>query len=97
MLQYGRIDISKGIAINKSNKSKECVICHYWFFKDTGYKFELYVCIKCHDISMMVYDLDDFIILNIKGVDYRYFVCNMSKNTAIKLLNNSKLDDKGTL
>ena len=46
---------------------------------------------------MMVYDLDDFIILDIKGVDYRYFVCNMSKNTAIKLLNNSKLDDKGAL
>ena len=45
----------------------------------------------------MVYDLDDFKVLNIKGVDYRCVVCNMSKNTAIKLLNNSKLDDKGTL
>ena len=45
----------------------------------------------------MVDDLDDFIILNIKGVDYRCFVCNMSKNTAIKLLNNSQLDDKCTL
>ena len=41
--------------------------------------------------------IDDFIILNIKGVDYRCFVCNMSKNTAVKLLNNSKLDDKSTL
>ena len=36
-------------------------------------------------------------ILNVKDVDYRCFVCNMSKNTAIKLLNNSKLDNKGTL
>ena len=45
----------------------------------------------------MVNGLDDFIILNIKVVDYRCFVCNMSKNTGIKLLNNSQLDDKGTL
>ena len=45
---------------------------------------------------MMVYDLDNFMILNIKGLDYRCFVFNMSKNTAIKLLNNSQLDDKDT-
>ena len=25
---------SEGIVINKPNKSKECVICHYWHFKD---------------------------------------------------------------
>ena len=48
-------------------------------------------------LSMMVYDLDDFMIFNIKGIDYRYFACNMSKNTAIKLLNNPKLEDKGAL
>ena len=45
---------------------------------------------------MMVYDLDNSMILNIKGVYYRCFVFNMSKNTAIKLLNNSQLDDKDT-
>ena len=25
-------------------KKKECVICHYWYFKDIGYKFEAYIC-----------------------------------------------------
>ena len=97
MLQNERIDISEGIDINKLNESKECMICHYWCFKDIGYKFEPYVCNGCHDLSMVVYELDDFMILNIKGVDYRCFVSNMSRNTAIKLLNNSKLDDKGAL
>ena len=97
MLQYDRIDVSERIDINKSNRSRECMICHYWCFKDLCYKFEPYVCNSCHDTSVMVYDLDDIMILNIKGVDYRCFVFNMSKNTAIKLLNNSKVDDKGTL
>ena len=37
----------------------------------------------------MVYDLDDFMILNIKSVDYRCFVFDMSKNDVTKSLNNS--------
>ena len=46
---------------------------------------------------MVVYDLKSFIILNIKGVDYRCYVFNMSKNDAINLLNNSCLDNKRVL
>ena len=30
MLDYDRIDISKGMYVNKTNASKECDICHYW-------------------------------------------------------------------
>ena len=91
MLQYERIDVSEGIEINKSNKSKECIICHYWYFKDIGYKSEPY------DLLMVVCDLKDFMILNIKGVDYRCYVFNMSKSDAINLLNNSVLDNKEVL
>ena len=39
MLEYGRIDISDGIDINKTNASKECDICHYWYFLDKNCKF----------------------------------------------------------
>ena len=69
MLQYETISVSEGIDINKSNKSKECMICHYWDFKDIGYKFEPYVCDKCHDISLMAYELKNIALLSIKGVD----------------------------
>ena len=34
MLKYDRIDISEGIDINKTNASKECGICHCWYFLD---------------------------------------------------------------
>ena len=36
ILEYDRIDISEGIDANKTNASKECDICHYWYFKDIG-------------------------------------------------------------
>ena len=44
---------------------------------------------------MIVQNLDDFVILEVKGVDYRYYVVNMSKKEAVSLLNNSVLDNKG--
>ena len=46
---------------------------------------------------MVAYDLKNIGILNVKGVDYRCVLWNMSKNSAINRLNNSKLDDRGTL
>ena len=97
MLQYERIEIFKGIDLNKSDESKECMICQYWYFKDIGYKYETYVCNGCHDLSMVVYDLNDFMILSIKGIDYRCYIFNMSKSDAFNLLNNSVLDNKRVL
>ena len=45
MLQYGNINISEGIDFGKSNKSVECMICHYWCFKGIGFKYQPYICI----------------------------------------------------
>ena len=44
MLEYEIIDISEGIDVNKTNLSKECDICHYWYFKGIGFKYEPYLC-----------------------------------------------------
>ena len=46
---------------------------------------------------MMVCELKSIALLNVKVVDYKCALWNITKNDAINLLNNSKLDDKGTL
>ena len=97
VLQYERTDISDGIDFDKTNNSVECMICHYWYFNDIGFKYQPYICHGCHDFSMTVQKLDDFVILGVKGVDYRCCVVNMSKKDAVSLLNNSVLDNKGVL
>ena len=99
LLQYERIDISKGIDFDKTNKSVECMICHYWFIgsKDIGSKYQPHVCNRCHDFSMIVQKLDDFVILRVKGVDYRCCMVNMSKKDAVSLLNNSVVNNKTVL
>ena len=60
-----RIDTSERIDFNKSSRSKECMLCHYWYFLGTGYRYELEVCNECHDISMMAYEPKDIAMLNI--------------------------------
>ena len=36
MLYYDRIDVSEGIDVNKTGASKDCIICHCWYFLDEG-------------------------------------------------------------
>ena len=94
MLRYQKIDVSEGIDVNKTSKSKECELCHYWFLKDVGFKFEEHVCSKCHDLLTMTYSLKNIAILSAKGTTFRCLLMGISKNEGLKRLNNSVTYDK---
>ena len=70
MLYFDRIDVSEGIDVNKTSASKECDICHYWYFLNYSFKFQPNVCNRCHDLSMMSMNFSNIVILNIKCSDY---------------------------
>ena len=97
MLRYQKIDVSEGIDVNKTSASKECELCHYWFFKDIGFKFEEHVCNKCHDLLTIAYFLKDIAILNAKGNTFRCILMSISKNEGLKRLDNSVTYDRGVL
>ena len=61
MLQYDRIDVSEGININKTSESKERMLCHYWYFKNIGFKFQPYRCNGCQALSMMAHKLKNMV------------------------------------
>ena len=46
---------------------------------------------------MTVYELKNIAILNVKGVDFRYILWDISRDEAVRMLNNSVLEDKGVL
>ena len=97
MLQYVKIDVSEGIHTNKTSASKECMLCHYWYFKDVGFKSEPHVCNKCHDVLMTAYELKNIALLNVKGVDFRCILWSISKDEAVNRLNNSALENNSVL
>ena len=53
MLYDDRTDVSEGIDVNKTSASKECDVCHYWYFLNYIFKFQPNVCNRCHDLLMM--------------------------------------------
>ena len=83
--------------MNKTSASKECMLCHYWYFKDVGFKSEPHVCNKCQDVLMTAYELNNNAILNVKGVDFRCILWGISINEVVNRLNNSVLKVKGVL
>ena len=94
MLEYGRIDISEGIDVNKTNLSKKCDICHYWFFKDIDFKYEPYLCNGCDDLMKKAMSFNNIAMVYVKGNSYRIHFWYMSKNDAINIMDGSNFIDK---
>ena len=94
MIEYERIDISEGIDVNKTNLSKECDICHYWYFKDIDLKYELYLCNGCHNLMQKAMSFNNVAIVYVKGSAYRIHFWNINKDDAINIKNGSNLVDK---
>ena len=86
MLEYDRID-----DINKTMASKECDICHYWYFKEVGYKYEQYICNGCHDLMQKAMNFNDItIVLN----NYRVHFSYASRVDAINIMKYSNINEK---
>ena len=86
MLEYNKTGISEGIDTNKTNASKECDICHYWYFKDIGFKYEPYLCSGCHDLMQKAMSVNDAAIVYVKGSAYRIHFWSYTKSDAISII-----------
>ena len=73
MLYYNKILKSEEIDEQGTDLgiSKECDICHFYFFKNRNFLYQPYVCNGCHDISLRAIKVTDIKIITIKGVHYR--------------------------
>ena len=96
-MNYKNVTVSEGIDVNKTSLSKECELCHYWLFKDVGFKFEPHVCNGCHDLLTIAYGLENIAILSAKGATFRYILWGISRNEGLRRLNNPVLEDKSVL
>ena len=50
LLENERIGFLEGIDVSKSNKSKECMLCHYWYFLDKNFSYGPFLCDGCCNI-----------------------------------------------
>ena len=94
MLEHDRIDILEGIDISKTNASKECNICYYWYFLSKNFSYEPYLCNGCHNLMQKAMNFNDVAIVSVNGRNFRNHFLFMSKDDAINIMNNSNLNDK---
>ena len=94
MLEYNRIDISEGIDVYMTNKSKEYMLCHYYYFLHKNFSYGPYLCDGCYNIMQKCNKFKNIAIVHVKKSVYRIYFLYMSKREAKKLMNNSKLIDK---
>ena len=97
MLRYQKTDVSERIDGNKTSASEECELCHYWLFREVGFKSQKNVCYRCHDLLKMAYSSKNMVILCRKGATFRCALMGISKNEGLKRLNNSVTYDKRVL
>ena len=50
MLKYDKIDITEGIDVDKTNKSRECMFCHYWYYLNKNFSYSPFICDGCYNI-----------------------------------------------
>ena len=66
MLKYDRIDVSEGIDVNKTNKPKECMLCHYWYFLHKNFTYGPYLCNGCYNIMQKSIKFKNIAIVHVK-------------------------------
>ena len=86
MLVYEKIDISDAMDVNKSDESKECMPCHYWYFLDKSFRYRPYLCDGCYIMMQKCNKLKNIAIIHIKESVYRICFLFMSKREAKKLI-----------
>ena len=94
MLVYERIDISDGIDDNNSYESKECTLCHYWYFLDKSFSYGPYLCDGCYNMMQKCNKLKNIAIVHVKESVYRIRFLFMSKREAKTIMTDSNLIDK---
>ena len=80
MLKYDRIDISEGIDADKTNESRECKFCHYWYFLNINFSYGRFTCGGCYDMVQRSTDFENIAIFHIKKTAYRIYFRHMSKH-----------------
>ena len=89
MLEYDRTDVSEGIHVNKTNASKKCNICHYWYFLKKVSSINHIFTIAVIIWSKKAINLNDVATVSVKGNDYRNHFWYMGKDDAINMIKSS--------
>ena len=90
MIQLGRIEDSEETDLDKTDKSKECKICHCNYFDD-GSKSDSTICNRC---DWRIKPFGNFTIIHVNDFSYRFFMLDITEEDLIEFIKDFELDDE---
>ena len=75
MLECDRTDISEGIDVDMSDKSKECMLCHYWYFLNKNFSYGPYLCDGCYNMMQKCNKFKTIAIVLLEKVHKEFIFC----------------------
>ena len=94
MLKYDKIDIEEGIDVDKTNESRECVFCHYWYYPNKNFSYGPFTCDSCYNLVQRLTNFKNIAIVHIKNNAHRIYFKDISKHKAKTLMNKFDLIGK---
>ena len=95
MLEYDRIAISEGIAINKCEETtRTSSLCKFYYFLDKNFSYGPFLCNGCYVMSLKAVSMQNLTIINHNGNHYRVNFAFISKKDAYNLIKNATIIDK---
>ena len=90
MILLDSIEDSAPPDFDKTDKSKECKICHYNYF-DNGFKSDSKICNRC---DWGIKSFGNFAIMHVNDFSYRFFMFGMTEEDVIEFIKDSEPDDE---
>ena len=91
MLKFNKIDMTEGIDLNKTNKSKKCMFYHYWYDLNKNFIYGPFTFDGCYNIVQKSIHFKNIAIIHVKKTAYRVYFKDISKHKAKKLMNKFNL------
>ena len=85
VLVYEKINISDGIDVDMSDKSKECMLCHYRYFLDKNFSYGPYLCDGCYNMMQKCNKHKNIAVVRVEESVHRICFQFMSKCEAKKI------------
>ena len=84
------LKILKGLILIKTDKSKECQICHYNYF-DNGFKSDSKSSNRC---DCRIKYFGNFAVITVNDFSYRFFMFDMTEEDVIEFIKDFEPDDE---
>ena len=83
--------MSEEIDINETADSCECIICHYWYFLEINFRFQLNVCDGSHDMTQKYISFNNASITTVRRNYNTFHFWGMNKSKAVNMMKNPDL------